>query len=141
MDVQAISDTLEIHDVLYDYAWACDNGDWALLRSVFTDDARLDYSSAGGPAGGRDEVCTWLEESLSQIQITHVVSNVQVDLHVDEAAVRAMFYCIVMIEGQQITTSGYYRDQFRRTSEGWKILSLTEDNRWMTSPSAVTAQA
>jgi len=137
MDVQAISDTLEIHDVLYDYAWACDNGDWALLRSVFTDDARLDYSSAGGPAGGRDQLCTWLEESLSQIQITHVVSNVQVDLHGDDAAVRALFYCIVMIDGQQITTSGYYRDQLRRTSEGWRIASLTEDNRWMTSPAAV----
>ena len=37
---------------LYDYAWGCDEGDWALLRSLFSEDAELDYSSTGGPAGG-----------------------------------------------------------------------------------------
>jgi hypothetical protein len=45
----------DIQRVLYDYAWGCDEGDWALLRSVISDDAELDYSSTGGPAGSRDE--------------------------------------------------------------------------------------
>lgn len=131
MDVQAVSDTLEIHDVLYNYAWACDNRDWELLRSVFTDDARLDYSSAGGPAGGPDETCAWLEESLSQIQIEHVVSNIQVRLDGDRATVRAMFHCTVLIADSQMTTGGYYHDEVRRTADGWKLSSLVEDNRWM----------
>jgi SnoaL-like domain len=55
----AVSDELEIHRVLYDYAWACDNEDWGLLSSVFTADAQLDYSSTDGPADGRDEVVGW----------------------------------------------------------------------------------
>lgn len=51
-DLQSVRDELDIHRVLHDYAWACDNGDWALLKSVFAEDAWLDYSSAHGPAGG-----------------------------------------------------------------------------------------
>jgi hypothetical protein len=84
-------DELDIQRVLYDYAWACDNGDWGLLKSVFTVDAHLDYASTQGPAGSRDEVVAWLEQSLSPVSlIQHVVSNLQIHLHGDRADVTAM---------------------------------------------------
>ena len=51
-DTSSTRDELDIHRVIADYAWACDNADWALLKSVFSEDATLDYSSTGGPAGG-----------------------------------------------------------------------------------------
>ena len=64
-DLQSVRDELDIQRVISDYAWACDNGDWALLRSLFTGDAELDYSTTGGPKGARDTVVGWLEASLS----------------------------------------------------------------------------
>ena len=38
---RSIADELDVQRVLYDYAWACDNGDWHLLASVFTADAHV----------------------------------------------------------------------------------------------------
>lgn len=127
------ADLLDIQRLLADYAWGCDEGDWALLRSVFTDDAKLDYSSTGGPAGGRDEVVAWLESSLSSVQIQHVVSNFRIDVTGDSAAGTAMFLTTVLIEGldQPITTGGYYDLGFARVGGHWKIRRLYEDNRWM----------
>ena len=132
-DLQSVRDELDIQRVITDYAWACDNRDWVLLKSVFTDDAHLDYSSTGGPAGPRDEVVAWLEQSLSQVMIQHVVSNFQIDLDGDRANVRAMFYASVDLPDldEMLVTGGYYEEEFVRTSDGWKIQRLFEDNRWM----------
>jgi hypothetical protein len=136
-NLQAVRDELDIQRVITDYAWACDNGDWGLLKSLFTDDAYLDYSSTQGPAGPRDEVVAWLEQSLSQVPvIQHVVSNFQIDLEGDRAKVRAMFYTSARLQGldEMLVTGGYYDEEFVRTSDGWKIQRLFEDNRWMKSP-------
>ena len=136
-DLQSVRDELDIQRVIHDYAWACDNGDWALLKSIFTDDAELDYSTTGGPAGPRDEVVAWLEASLTQLRmIHHVVSNFQIDLDGDHAKVRAMFHCTADIPGMDdmLVTGGYYDEEFVRTPGGWKIRRLFEDNRWMQNP-------
>ena len=133
-DLQSVRDELDIQRVIADYAWACDNGDWALLKSVFTDDAELDYSSTGGPAGSRDEICAWLEESLGQVAlIHHVVTNFRIDLDGDRADVQAMFHCSFRLPGsdQLMVTGGYYREEHVRTPAGWRIRRLFEDNRWM----------
>lgn len=50
MDTQRISDEREITALLNRYARAVDSEDWALYRSLFTDDAHIDYSSAGAAA-------------------------------------------------------------------------------------------
>jgi hypothetical protein len=134
VDRGSSSDELAVQRVLYDYAWACDNGDWSLLGSVFTSDAQLDYSSTGGPAGGREEVVGWLRESLSQVPvIQHVVSNFQLEVGAARAEGRAMFLTSARIPGLEdmLTTGGYYDLAFRREPDGWKIERLVEDNRWM----------
>ena len=143
-DLQSVRDELDIQRVISDYAWACDNGDWGLLKSIFTDDAQLDYTTTQGPAGGRDEICAWLEQSLSQVEwIHHVVSNFQIDLDGDRAKVRAMFHCSVQIPGAPdvVVTGGYYDEDFVRTPDGWKIQRLFEDNRWMKGPSHLAPSA
>jgi 3-phenylpropionate/cinnamic acid dioxygenase small subunit len=134
VDEHSLSDQLSIQRVLYDYAWACDSGDWDLLSSVFTADSRLDYSSTGGPAGGREEVIQWLRESLSQLPlIQHVVSNFQIEVAQDRAEGRASFFTVAQIPGldSMLTTGGYYDLALRRQSDGWKIESLIEVNKWM----------
>ena len=51
LSLQEISDRLEIQDLLTRYSFAIDQRDWDALDSVFTEDARIDYSESGGAAG------------------------------------------------------------------------------------------
>jgi hypothetical protein len=126
-------DLTEIQRLLYDYAWGCDERDWVLLQSVFSEDAKLDYSSTGGPAGGRDEVVAWLESALSGLRIQHVISNFRIDVTDNSAVGKVMFLATAHLEGlnQPLTTGGYYDLDFVRVDGQWKIRRLREDNKWM----------
>ncbi|PND55950.1 hypothetical protein CRM90_20000 [Mycobacterium sp. ENV421] len=137
MDVQRVSDELEIASVLHRYARAVDTHDWDLLRSLFTDDARLDYSSVGGPEDGRDEVCSWLERSLVLMPMTqHFVTNIEADIDGDTATVRAMFYNPMLLPGATETSAcgGYYHHVMVRTDSGWRSRQLREENLWFDNP-------
>jgi hypothetical protein len=60
----ALADRVAMDDLLTRYATAIDSRDWDLLDTVFTDDAQLDYRSAGGIEGSYPEVRRWLAEVL-----------------------------------------------------------------------------
>lgn len=137
MDVQRISDELEIASVLNRYARAVDGKDWDLLRSLFTEDAHLDYSCVGGPSAGRDEVCSWLQRSLTLMPMTqHFITNVEADIDGDTATVRAMFYNPMLLPGATETSAcgGYYHHVMVRTASGWRSRSLREENLWFDNP-------
>lgn len=55
MDLQRVADEIEITALLHRYARAVDAKDWELYRSVFTDDAYIDYSSAVAGRGLRED--------------------------------------------------------------------------------------
>jgi 3-phenylpropionate/cinnamic acid dioxygenase small subunit len=133
MDVQAVADKLEIHELLARNARAVDTKDWTLYWSVFTPDAMIDYSSAGAVAGARDEVAAWLEAGFVHIPMTqHFISNVEVELDGDRATVRAMFYNPMQLPGMSELSycGGNYDHEMIRTADGWKSRRLVEENRW-----------
>jgi len=93
VDIREIGDRLEIMELLARYARGVDTKDWALWRDVFTEDAHVDYRSAGGLEGDRETVAQWLEASLAPFPMTqHYITNVEIELDGDTALVRAMFY-------------------------------------------------
>ena len=133
MDQQEISDRLEISDLLARYARAVDTKDWTLWRTVFTEDAQLDYRSAGGPVGGREEVGTWLEEALAPFPMTqHLITNVEVVIDGDTAHARALFFNPMTFPGHEEPSScgGSYDHDLVRTPEGWRSERLLEQNAW-----------
>jgi hypothetical protein len=136
-DLSSATDLLSIHRVMYDYAWGCDSGDLELLRSLFTEDARLDYSQTrGGPVGGRDDAVSWLQNSLEQLAfIQHLISNFRIEVSGDRAAGRAMFHTSFCLagKGDVMVTGGYYNLELVRTPDGWKVQSLIEEVRWVSS--------
>ena len=137
VDAQVLSDKLEIRELLYRYARSLDTKDWALLASVFTPDAELDYTSVDGPKGSRDEVVAWLESALNPVPMTqHFITNVEIDLDRDCATIRAMFYNPMQLPG--ITglcyCGGNYFHDVVRTPEGWKSVRLVEDTQWSVNP-------
>lgn len=125
----------EITQLLHRYARAVDTGDWELYRSLFTEDAVIDYTSApGGSAGPRDDIIDWLASSLAVFSMTaHHITNVEVDLtSANAASVRAMFFNPLQLVGsdQVITCGGVYEHTMRRDDDGWRSTGLTEHMQW-----------
>jgi len=132
-DLQYLADRLAIGDWFSAYAKAVDERDWELWRSLFSDDATIDYTSAGGIAGDRETVAAWLAESMAMFEASqHLVSNIEVTVSGDEAAARAMFFNPMRFKGDGgfFTTGGWYNHDLIRTSEGWKSRRLIEESSW-----------
>jgi 3-phenylpropionate/cinnamic acid dioxygenase small subunit len=137
VDLQALQDRLDIQELLARYARGVDDHDWDLYRSVFTEDAEIDYSSAGAMVGTRDEVAAFLEQVLPQIPwAQHYITNVEIDLNGDTAEVRAMFYNPMLLPGFEEPSfcGGIYHHSVVRTAEGWKSRRLVEENRYFHNP-------
>ncbi len=132
MDIQELSDRLEITDLLTRYARAVDRKDWDLYRTVFTPDAHIDYSSAGGAVLGVEEMCGWMDEALAQFPATqHLISNVHVELDGDTAGVEAMFHNpMKMPDGSAWVTGGWYHHDLVRTADGWRSRQLVEESAY-----------
>ncbi|MBX8691643.1 nuclear transport factor 2 family protein [Mycobacterium sp. 20091114027_K0903767] len=133
-----MSEHSDISALLYRYARAVDSKDWELYRSVFTDDAQIDYSSAGAIVGTRDEVVDWFAANFGVIPWSmHYITNIEVlDTDGDAATVRAMFYNPMQLPGmaEMSACGGYYHHELVRTPDGWRSRSLREENLWFTNP-------
>lgn len=139
MELQGLSDKAEIRELLFRYARAVDDKDWPLMSTVFTPEARLDYTSVDGPAGPRDEVVEWLERSLAPVPMTqHFITNVEIELDGDRATVRAMFYNPMQLPGitEMCSCGGNYHHQVVRTPDGWRSERLVEETKWFVNPAA-----
>ena len=132
-----IGDELEIAALLHRYARAVDTKDWELYRSVFVDDAVIDYSSNGIPAGPRDEIADFLSKAFAAIPMSmHYITNVESRIDRDTAVVQAMFYNPMQLPGMPEMSScgGYYHHEMVRTPDGWRSRSLREENLWFVNP-------
>ncbi|ORV41150.1 dehydratase [Mycolicibacter engbaekii] len=131
-------DQLAIAALLHRYARAVDTKDWVLYRSVFTEDAVIDYTSAGAICGTREEVADWLAAGFAAIPMSmHYVTNIEVLEHSGDAAtVRAMFYNPMQLPGMTDLSycGGYYQHALVRTPDGWRSRNLREENVWFTNP-------
>ena len=139
MTSDSVSDRLAVSEVLDAYARGIDSKDWALVTSVFTDDATLDYTAFRGPKGSRDEVVSWLEAMVTGFAMTqHHITNRHITVDGDEAECTAeLFAPMGMSSGDgklsMLLSGGCYRDTLRRTADGWKISRRLCDRGWLAS--------
>ena len=132
MDRQALADRIAAQDLLTRYATAVDRRDWEQYRSIFTADAEIDYTSAGGIAGTVDEVVEFLSTSLEMFEMTqHLVSNIDLEVNGDSATVTAMFNNPMRLPGGDTWfTGGWYHHDLVRTPDGWRSRRLREESAW-----------
>ncbi|GAA3446064.1 nuclear transport factor 2 family protein [Planomonospora venezuelensis] len=141
MRQQEIADRLEIGDLLARYTRAIDTGDWQRLDLVFTSDAVIDYTAAGGIRGTRDEVRAWLAEVLPQWPgRQHLIGAATIRFEGDEAAVAAPFTDVLAPSREMVAADaaglirggGWYRHRMVRTMYGWRSRELVEEQSWRT---------
>ncbi|MDX6232661.1 MAG: hypothetical protein QOH68_1652 [Nocardioidaceae bacterium] len=137
MDLQEISDRIEINDVLTRYTLAIDVGTWDRLDTVFTPDAEIDYTHSGGIAAAYPEIKPWLEEMLPAFfpNRMHMLGQVEIGLRGDEADVTAYFHNPMTMDdghgGEKIVEiGGLYHHTMIRTPDGWRSRQLREEVVW-----------
>ncbi len=142
MDLQRISDRLEIEDVLIRYTRAIDTGDWDALDTVYTADAAIDYTQTGGIADAYPMVKAWLAENLPMFpRRMHMLGQVEVRMEpgaqqAGGGAEVAAYFSNPMIFTQQDGSEllwefgGIYHHRMVRTPDGWRSRELLEELIW-----------
>lgn len=145
MELPLISDRLEITDVITRYTRLVDGTDLDSadfrggthdVSSIFTDDATLDYSSAGGPVDTPAVTLEWVRQMKSAfLRWQHVIG--QVDVEVDGDTARATAYLVNPMvaanpDGTEavIEVGGYYHHELVRTDAGWRSRHMVDEIVW-----------
>jgi SnoaL-like protein len=126
--------TIEIQQLLARYSRSLDTRDWELYRSLFTEDAFIDYAASGGTTGQRDEVVEWLSQTLGTIEWSgmHYITNIEAEVDGNSAVVRAAVFNPMQFPGMNGLTyfGGYYHHNMVRTPDGWRSRNLREEILW-----------
>ena len=133
----AFADWLAISTLKARYCRCLDTKDWAGYTGVFTEDAVLDTSSAGGlRIDGRDAAVAYVRSSITQDTITtHHVHNPEIEVNGDEAsAIWAMQDRNIWPGGRTLMGFGHYHERYRKVEGRWLIAEskLTRLNVEMT---------
>ena len=128
---QQLIDRAEINDLVVSYAGAAANRDYGRYRACFTDDARCDFSSSGGPCGDLDTVLAWLEPTLATFDaLQFIVANIAYCFDGDDrCGGRVEFQTVMRIAGDKpmfLRAGGHYDDVYTRTADGWRISERIE---------------
>ncbi len=131
MSQQEMSDRLEIQDLFARYSYAIDDRDWDGLDEVFTADALIDYSEAGGARGTLKEIKAYLGSAMDKFSgFQHLVATMKLELQGDSAHSRTILFNPMIVEkdgGKHVFFVGlWYVDDLVRTPKGWRINHRSE---------------
>lgn len=131
-----IEDLLErdaIRQVLTAYANALDSFQpERLLTEVFSENAELDYSAAGGIEGNPVELVNWLGEAMSKFDTwQHLLGNFVIE--VDGATAKSRTECFNPLHSSTATVlvGCCYHDELSKAGEIWRINRRRLSVSWM----------
>lgn len=132
LSAQEMSDRLEIQDLLAAYCDAIDSRNWDALDDVFTPDAVIDYTEAGGAKGNLEETKAYLEKALKPFSgMQHMLGLPVIKLSGDTATARTTTFNPMVIDREgkpHIFFVGlWYCDELVRTKTGWRISLRREE--------------
>lgn len=135
MDMQRISDIIEIQALLADYVYAIDAKDFDALDRVFTPDAFIDYSQAGGESGHYSVIKPYLAKAMEDFPLTqHLIGLPQIRIDGDRATATTMLFNPMLLrrgdKDDMFFVGLNYRDELTRTSDGWRIARRVEGDVW-----------
>jgi ketosteroid isomerase-like protein len=132
------ADTIrEIEELKYRYLRAVDTRDWDALADTLTDDVVTDYGTQMGGKKlaftSRDAVLDYFRGAMKGTLITeHRVDHPVIRVDGDTAT--GSWYLqdrvIVPDYDRMIIGAAFYRDEYRRTDDGWKISSTGYDRTY-----------
>jgi hypothetical protein len=141
---QLAADRYEIADVLHRFAFGLDHGDADSLASTLTEDCLFDFTPAGKKLGldfpkltSRQAIVDALLPLVGPLDTSHTVSNVQIEISGDSAALYAyvMSQHFMPREGsrpgsENALLMNRYDCELVRDGEKWRFKRVTIDNAW-----------
>ena len=137
---QEISDRLELMDLMVRYAHAVDTRSWDDFDHLFTPDAIIDYTAFGGSKGTLSETKAYLASVMPGFPGSqHLIANPLLTIDGDSATGRTMCFNPMAVarpeddpgENRVFFCGLWYLDTFRRTADGWRIASRSEEKSWV----------
>jgi uncharacterized protein (TIGR02246 family) len=127
--LQALTDLEAIRLLRARYTRAIDTKDWELYGECLAEDAQL--HTDGGTQVGRDTIVAGVSAALAGAVTVHHLHQPEIELTGPDTAtgVWAMNDVVdftrdgVSVFG--LRGYGHYRDEYRRTAEGWKIATCS----------------
>lgn len=134
--LEDLADRLAITDLLYRYAAALDDRDWALLATCFTPAAVAIYGGRAGTNEGFPAIEATCRRSLEPLDASqHIVTNPQVTVEGDAARSRCYLQAQHVKRGTEggdnFTVAGSYLDRLVRTPDGWRIAERRLEVTWV----------
>jgi hypothetical protein len=143
MNLQEISDRLEIQDLVVRYCHAIDRQALDELDSIFTSDAVIDYTAFGAPRAGVEEMKGFLAQALpAHVAYYHLAATSRILIAGDTAEAHTICHNPMIFRREGRTDLLYYcglwyHDQLVRTADGWRIAERVEEKCYMaTMPDA-----
>jgi hypothetical protein len=132
MDLEALE---EIRRLKYRYFRTLDLKLWDEWADTFTEDAVGHYGTKVygdlEPLRGRDTIVDFMREKVTGDVITmHVAQHPEIDVDGDHAQASWAFEDTVIVPAFKVLIrgAGYYRDRYRRDTDGaWRIAETTYD--------------
>jgi hypothetical protein len=131
-------DHTQIVETIYCYATGVDTRDWALYRSIFTDEIDVDFSSYDGNPPRRMRADDWVQgvaplfEGLDATQ--HTMTNPRVLIEGERATCVMYMQAVHFLANQdgdaEFTLGGYYTDELLKTPSGWKLCGVKLTVLW-----------
>ena len=129
LDAAGVVDRLLIQELIARYCWSYDERRLDTLAAAYTSDAVWDGSVAGGFAiddiVGREAIVDWLKGHMGS-QSDQRRHNVLNTVFTQQGPDSAQVLCYLLLTSAQdqvtsVVTSGFYRVDVAKTSEGWQI--------------------
>jgi 3-phenylpropionate/cinnamic acid dioxygenase small subunit len=145
-DLERIADKLEITDVLYRYATALDQRDWALLAEVFAPEA-VYTMGARGDFTGPEAIGAKIASLIGGYESTqHMITNPVIEINGDAARASCYLHGQHYMPDQRTGGNTYemggtYRDELARTAAGWRITRRVLEVAWREGNAAISAEA
>ena len=138
--IQYLLDRTKIIETIYLYATGIDTKDWALYRTIFADNIKVDFSSSIGGASGwthmsADEWTAQLVDVFAGMESSqHSMSNPRVEIDGDTARcvmyMQAEHYLKNDQGGDFQTLGGYYTNDLVRVGDEWKVTAVKLTVLW-----------
>ncbi len=136
-DPGRLADMTAIRDLAVAYGHAVDDRDWARWESLFTADAHIDYTSAGGIAGTPAELAAWFPEAFAAFEwCMHSMSSHEITF-VDDGRATGRVHVFnrngVTHEGaaEILDVGAVYHDTYVRIGDTWRFSSRVEHTRYI----------